>query len=327
MRFQQPLRASALTDLLGPDLLREPLPGACFGLRLLSLDSPYKSQSGSLTCVGRRVPLRYRENLQASLVLVEGETEVSLPVGILQVKVASVHKALSRLLIALENQWEDEPPFASGDGNNIHSSAVVEGVLEGEVTVGAGAYVAAGAYIGRGTRLEARATVMKHAVIGRDCVIQSGVVIGCEGFGFFDAGEGELTAMPHRAGVRLGDRIFVGAQTVIASGVLHPTLIGDGCKLDSHVQIAHNVELGRECVMASQGGIAGSTVVGDGLRMGGAASISGHLRLGKQVTVAACSAVTKDLADGAVVAGFPARPIQQWRRQEAALRKMGGSSS
>lgn len=323
MRFLQPLRASALTDLLGSDLLREPLPGACFGLRLLSLDSPQKSQTGSLTCLGRRVPLRHRENLQASLVLVEEGSESVLPAGLLWVKVASVHKALSRLLIALENQWENEPPFPPGDGNDIHPSAVVEGVLEGGVAVGAGAYVAEGAFVGRGCRLEARATVLRHVVIGRDCVIQSGAVIGCDGFGFFDAGEGELSAMPHRAGVRLGDRVFVGAQTVIAAGVLHPTLVGDGCKLDSHVQIAHNVELGRDCVMASQSGIAGSSLIGDGLRMGGAASISGHLRLGKQVTVAACSAVTKDLADGAVVAGFPARPIQQWRRQEAALRKMG----
>jgi UDP-3-O-[3-hydroxymyristoyl] glucosamine N-acyltransferase len=122
--------------------------------------------------------------------------------------------------------------------------------------------------------------------------------------------------MPHPAGVRIGDGCFIGANAVVAAGVLHPTVLGAGCKLDSHVQIAHNVVLGEDCLLASQSGVAGSTRAGDRLRLGGAASVDGHLRLGDDVSVAACSGVTKDLPDGSVVAGFPARPIAEWRKAQ-----------
>lgn len=330
MRFISPLRASALSELLGPELLREPLPTACFGLRLLALEAPEKAAAGSLTVIGSRIPLRVRQEVQASLALIEEpalgadgtKAESGLPPQLPVCRVTSVHAALARLLNALDSQWNREEPYTAGVGNVIHPTATVEGVLEGDVRVGAGAYIGKGAFVGRGTRIAANATVLEHVIIGRDCLIQSGAVIGCEGFGFFEQGQGEVKAMPHPAGVWVGDRVFIGAQTVIAAGVLHATRIGEDCKLDSHVQIAHNVELGAGCMLASQSGIAGSTWVGPGLRMGGAASISGHLRLGAKVTVAACSAVTKDLPDGAVVAGFPAKPIQQWRRQEAILRRM-----
>ena len=157
-------------------------------------------------------------------------------------------------------------------------------------------------------------------------MIQSGVVVGCGGFGFVprqksDKNEDGDLAIPHPAGVEIEDDVFVGANSVIAAGVLHPTLIGRSCKLDSHVQIAHNVELGAGAYLASQSGIAGSTIIGPGLRMGGAASIDGHLELGANLQIAACSGVTRNFSDDSVVAGFPARPIREWRRREAWLRK------
>lgn len=285
--------------------------------------------------------------------LIAAETGVSLPpLPVPVLRIQSAHAALSLLFSAWEDRWERAHPFLAGPGNRIAPTAVVEGCLEGGVEVGPGAYVAAGAYIGKGTRIGANAVIEAHCVIGRDCLIQPGVVIGCAGFGFYvrprpggpasapaapdrsadksraagasralPAGS-DLLPMPHPAGVVIGDGCFLGANTVVAAGVLHPTSLGRGCKLDSHVQIAHNVALGEDCLLASQSGVAGSTRAGNRLRLGGAASVDGHLRLGDDVSVAACSGVTKDFPDGAVVAGFPARPIEAWRKAQIADRKI-----
>ena len=252
---------------------------------LHSLDDPERSGPESLTIVGSGVRLEVRNQIKAALILAEdGVTGFPESIPVLHIK--NARGALAVVIHAFAAQIEYDEPL-----------------------------------IGYGTRVEPNAVIQENCVIGKNCVIQSGAVIGCAGFGFFE-GDAGLESMPHLAGVRIGDNCFIGANTVIAAGVLHPTEIGDGCKIDSLVQIAHNVRMGRGCLLASQSGIAGSTTVGDGLRMGGAASISGHLRLGSNVTVAAKSGVTKDFPDDSVVAGFPARPIAEWRREQVFLKNI-----
>ena len=288
-------------------------------LPLSSIEAAEFSAPGSLTFVGPRVPLRVRSVLRAALIL--AEPGIDLPGAGLLLRVVSVHAAMAAVLTSLADRILRPAPFASGPGNRIAPGAVVEGCLEGDVWVGPGAHVGKGSFIGAGSRIEANAVIGDHCLLGRNGVVQSGAVIGCAGFGFFARPDGGLAAMPHLAGVEIGEEGWIGAKTVVAAGVLHPTSLGRGCKLDSHVQIAHNVRMGDDCLLASQAGIAGSTVAGHRLRMGGASRVDGHLRLGNDVTIAACSGVTKDWPDHSVVAGFPARPIREWRRQELLARK------
>ncbi len=302
-------------------------------LNIAGLEAPDLSNKDSLTFLGQDAPLRLREGLQAAIILVE--PGVTLPGALHTIEVTSIHAAMSALILACQQFFfrpepfditADMPVHSKGDttfqnGNFIESGAVVKGFLEGDVYIGSGAYVGQGSFIGSGSRIEAGARVLDHCHIGRNCIVQSGAVIGSAGFGFFPGARG-LLAMPHLAGVVIGEDCWIGANSVIAAGVLHPTTLGRGCKLDSHVQIAHNVRLGEDALLASQSGIAGSTVIGHHFQMGGAASIDGHLHIGNDVSVAACSGVTKDLPDKSVVAGFPARPIRDWRQQQIAIKRL-----
>lgn len=213
-----------------------------------------------------------------------------------------------------------------------------EAKLEAGVHVDPGVVIGAGAEIGRGTIVCAQAVIGPGVRIGRDCaigpgasithslignrvIIHPGARIGQDGFGFAMSPRGHLK-VPQVGRVIIQDDVEVGANTTIDRGANRDTVIGEGTKIDNLVQIGHNVQIGRHCVIVGQVGISGSAVLEDFVVLGGQAGVAGHLRIGMGAQIGAQSGVMNDLAPGGKYLGAPAKPARQMFREVAALTKL-----
>lgn len=211
---------------------------------------------------------------------------------------------------------------------DIHPSATIsQNVFIGtNVKIGAnvkiypGTVVSSFCEIGDGTVLFPNVTIMPRTRLGKECRIHSGTVIGSDGFGYnFD--NGIHHKVWHFGGVEIGDHVELGSNVCVDQGTFSPTKIGSGSKIDNQVQIAHNVKMGNGVVLCGQAGVAGSATVGNFTVFGGGARLAPDMTVGDACQVAGNAGVTTDLEDGAVVAGFPARPLKEWLKGIAYLRK------
>lgn len=186
--------------------------------------------------------------------------------------------------------------------------------------IGPYASVGPGVVLGPECRIGAHAS-LSHAVLGSRVYVYPGARIGQEGFSFAATETGFLS-VPHLGRVVLEDDVEVGANSTIDRGSTGDTVIGAGSRLDNLVQIAHNVRLGRCCVIVAQVGIAGSTVLEDFVQVGGQAAMAGHLRVGERAKIGAQAGVMANVPPGAELVGSPAQPRQQFFRQVATLKRL-----
>ncbi|MCL4304606.1 UDP-3-O-(3-hydroxymyristoyl)glucosamine N-acyltransferase [bacterium] len=185
----------------------------------------------------------------------------------------------------------------------------------------AGVFVGEQCVIGNNCRIHPHATIRHHVQIGNRVTIHSGTVIGADGFGFaFESGR--YQKIPQIGTVIIDDDVEIGANTTVDRATMGETRIGEGTKIDNLVQIAHNVRIGRHCVIAAQAGISGSTVLGDYCRVGGQAGFVGHLKIGDGAAFGAQSGISHDVRPGEVLSGSPGRPHSVWKRIEAALPRL-----
>ncbi|MCK6481988.1 MAG: UDP-3-O-(3-hydroxymyristoyl)glucosamine N-acyltransferase [Planctomycetes bacterium] len=253
-----------------------------------------------------------------------------------QVVVRDPEAAMTRAAAALAPPPPSFPPgvhpSASVDPSAVLGEGVSAGplvVIEAGARVGARSVLRGGSFVGRGAvlgeevHLHPGARVLDGVLLGNRVVVGASAVIGCDGFGFLPAGPGKVPArVPHHGTVVVGDDVDIGACTTVARARFGRTTIGRGAKIDAQVQVAHNVQVGEGAILVSQVGLAGSTVVGPRAIFGGQAGASGHVEVGEGARVAAGGGVTRDIPPGTDVAGFPAIPLAEWRRQTAALRRL-----
>ena len=196
-------------------------------------------------------------------------------------------------------------------------------VLGDDVIIGAGCHIGRGSRIGSGTRLAPRVTVYPDCVIGARCIIHSGAVIGSDGFGFARTADRQWVKIPQVGRVCIGDDVEIGANTTIDRGALGDTVIGDGCKLDNQIQIAHNVHIGEHTAIAGCVGIAGSTRIGRRCQIGGQAGIIGHLEIADDVVISAGTLVSKSITRaGVYTANLPLQAHADWVRNFSHLRHL-----
>jgi UDP-3-O-[3-hydroxymyristoyl] glucosamine N-acyltransferase len=195
--------------------------------------------------------------------------------------------------------------------------------LGDDVVIGAHCVIGDDAAIGNGSRLWPHVTVYSGASIGARAFLHSGARIGSDGFGYVFR-DGAHQKIPHVGGCIIGDDVEIGANSTIDRGSIDDTVVGEGTKIDNLVHIAHNVRIGKKCLIMAQVGIAGSVTVGDGAIIAGQAGISGHLTIGAGARIGAQGGVFGDIPAGETWSGYPARPHRESLRASAALLKLAG---
>ena len=208
----------------------------------------------------------------------------------------------------------------------VHPTAVLGkgALIDNEAVIAPYAIIGPGVHIGPRTFIGAH-TSIECSVIGSDCKIKSGAMIGGAGFGVASDERG-IVDIPHIGRVIIGDRVSIGSQTCLDRGQLGDTVLGNDVKVDNLVQIAHNVSIGAGTVIAGHVGISGSCTVGKGVQMGGNVGLADHIKVGDGASIAARSGVMHDIPAGEVWSGIPAMPIRDHMRMVSATRKLSKRS-
>src|SRR5213594_2706490 len=216
-----------------------------------------------------------------------------------------------------------DPSAQIGKCVSIQPHAVIEsGARIGDDTIiGAGSYIGHETVIGPGCLIYPRVTIRERSRIGSRVIIHSGAVIGADGFGF-EFVENRHKKIPQFGIVQIDDDVEIGANTTVDRARFGRTWIKEGVKIDNLVQIAHNVVIGKNSVVAAQTGISGSTRVGEHVQMGGQVGIVGHVEIADGSRIAAQSGVSKSIPGGTWF-GYPAMPMPEARRQIAWVRRLG----
>ena len=304
--------AAQIAGILEGDIVGNP------DVEVSRLSKIEEGTEGSLTFLANPKYKPYIYSTQASITIVNKSFEAENKLTTTLIKVEDAYKSFSRLLeyynqIKINKFGIEQPSFiaeSSSYGENVYIGAftyIGEHVtISDNVKIFPGSYIGDNVKIGENTVIFAGVKIYSDCIIGNNCVINSCTVIGADGFGFAPNENGEYSKVPQTGNVIIEDFVDIGAATSIDRATLGSTIIKKGVKLDNQIQIAHNVEIGKNTVIAAQTGIAGSTKIGENCQIGGQVGIVGHLSIGNNVKIQAQSGITRNVKDNEVLQGSPA---------------------
>ncbi|ABY97064.1 TPA: UDP-3-O-(3-hydroxymyristoyl)glucosamine N-acyltransferase [Pseudomonas putida] len=301
-------------------------------LQITGLATLQEAGPGQLSFLANPQYRKYLDNCQAGAVLLKAADAESFAGNALIV--ADPYQAYARI----SHLFDPKPKAVAG----IHPSAVVAedaqvdasasigpfaviesgARIEADVSIGAHCFVGARCVVGEGGWLAPRVTLYHDVTIGKRVVIQSGAVIGGEGFGFANE-KGIWRKIAQIGGVTIGDDVEIGVNTAVDRGALSDTRIGDGVKLDNQIQIAHNVQIGDHTAMAACVGISGSTRIGKHCMLAGGVGLVGHIDICDNVFVSGMTMVTRSITEpGSYSSGTAMQPLADWRKSAARIRQL-----
>jgi len=278
----------------------------------------------------------YLYTTKASLIIVSESLQLQKNISATLVRVKDAYSAFATLLTTYQNLKAQQKKGIETPSHIASTATLGDHVYIGafayigeKVNIGnntkiyPGAYIAENVSIGNNTTIHAGVKIYEDCVIGNDVIIHAGTVIGSDGFGFAPQPDGSYQKVPQIGNVIIEDQVEIGANTTIDRATMGSTIIKKGVKLDNLIQIAHNVEIGSQTVIAAQTGISGSTKLGQKIMIGGQAGIAGHLTIADGVKIAGGAGVTKNLdGEGKSYAGFPAEEAKQSLKTQVYTRQL-----
>jgi UDP-3-O-[3-hydroxymyristoyl] glucosamine N-acyltransferase len=304
-------KASQIAEILNGEVIGNP------NVEVSKLSKIEDGSNGSLTFLSNPKYQNFIYSTNASVTIVNNNFVVEGEIKTTLIKVDDAYGAFAKILEFYDQAKNNKTgieslTFISDDliyGKNFYLgsfSYICNNVVIGnDVKIHPNCFVGDNVVIGNNVTIFAGAKIHSETEIGNNCVIYSGAVIGADGFGFAPQSDGSYSKIPQIGNVIIEDNVDIGACTTIDRATMGSTIIRKGVKLDNQIQVAHNVEIGENTVIAAQTGIAGTTKIGKNCMIGGQVGITGHLTIGDNVKIQAQSGVSRNIKDSEVLQGSP----------------------
>lgn len=293
-----------------------------------------EGKPGTLAFLSNPKYTHYIYDTKADIVLVNADFKAEKEIKATLIRVANSYEALAKLLELVEKSKPSKvgiepmsyvaPSAKMGKEVYVAGFAYVgENVVVGDNSkVFPHVFIGENVVIGNNVTLYSGVKIYAGCKIGDNSIIHAGAVIGSDGFGFAPQADGSYHKIPQMGNVVIEKNVEIGANTVIDRAVMDSTIIREGVKLDNLIQIAHNVEIGKHTVIASQSGVSGSTKIGKNCVFGGQVGLAGHLKIGNEVKIGAQSGIGKSQKDGSEIIGTPAIPIRDWYKSSVIFARL-----